>query len=201
MDCSSIFQVRTAALSLWLLLSAGAGVAAAQDRPDVPAPEWWLLTGYGETHPGYGETSQLVRTADVLLRYRHPIRRTGREGYRGTHDLLMEAAYSHLLEPEDRAPILALNLLACWTLQRWDGARPYVFVGGGPVYTEAGIDEMGARVNGNYQAGLGLAFRAGRHFTGCFEYRFHHISNAGRKDPNDPLNSSKVLVGIRLSLP
>jgi hypothetical protein len=28
------------------------------------------------------------------------------------------------------------------------------------------------------------------------EYRYHHISNAGAATPNEPLNSSKILLGV-----
>jgi hypothetical protein len=28
------------------------------------------------------------------------------------------------------------------------------------------------------------------------EYRYHHVSNAGTARPNEPLNSSKILLGV-----
>jgi hypothetical protein len=28
------------------------------------------------------------------------------------------------------------------------------------------------------------------------EYRYHHVSNAGTAEPNEPLNSSKCLIGV-----
>ncbi|MDZ4199147.1 MAG: acyloxyacyl hydrolase, partial [Kiritimatiellia bacterium] len=168
-----------------------------QRRPS--GAEWSWLTGYGATHTGYGETSQDVRTWDLILRRRLIRKPTGRGTYSGSHDFLIEGAISHLLKPADRAPIFAVNFLASWSLTRWKRVRPYLFIGGGPVYTEAGIDEMGAHVNGNYQAGLGLAWKRQGQTLGVIEYRFHHISNGGRKEPNDPLNSSKVLLGLRLA--
>jgi hypothetical protein len=30
------------------------------------------------------------------------------------------------------------------------------------------------------------------------EYRYHHVSNANTAAPNEPLNSSKILVGISI---
>jgi hypothetical protein len=28
------------------------------------------------------------------------------------------------------------------------------------------------------------------------EYRYHHVSNANTAEPNEPLNSSKILLGV-----
>ncbi len=196
------FSFRDIAVAGILLIICNAGVTAGDARllhaSGTFTPEWSLLTGYGATHPGFGTTSQDVRTWDVILQRRATRKTTGSGGYRGSHEFLAEAAISHLLRPTHQPPIFALNFLSCWTLRRWDSLHPYIFVGGGPVYTEADIEEMGARLNGNYQAGLGLTFAFGRHCKAHIEYRFHHISNGGRKDPNDPLNSSKVLAGIRI---
>jgi hypothetical protein len=30
------------------------------------------------------------------------------------------------------------------------------------------------------------------------EYRYHHVSNADTAEPNEPLNSSKLLIGVSL---
>ncbi len=170
---------------------------AAVHRETAPA-EWSLLTGYGETHVGLGDTSQRVRSWDVIVRRRIIRKHTGRNGYRGSHDFLAEAAVSHLLEPSGRQPVYALNFLACWTLKRWDHSHPRIFVGGGPVYTEAKIDGMGSRINGNYQAGAGISFFPNHRFSSGLEYRFHHISNGGLDAVNDSLNSSKILGVLRI---
>ncbi|MCK4401643.1 acyloxyacyl hydrolase [bacterium] len=165
---------------------------------DQTDESWMLLTGYGATHPGLGKTREHVETVDVILRYRRKLKDIGRDWYSWRHDFLIELPVSHLIKPDD-GQILGLNFLASWTLKTSQRYMPYFFVGGGPVYTEANIPGMGANLCGNYQAGLGLSYktRKGRSFV--LEYRFHHISNAGMKQPNVPLNSSKVLVGINFS--
>lgn len=159
---------------------------------------WMLLTGYSTTHPGLGKTREHVETVDVILRYKRKLKDTGRDWYSGRHDFLIELPVYSLIKPYD-GQIFGLNFLTSWTLKTSRRYMPYFFLGGGPVYTEANIPGMGANLCGNYQAGLGLTYktRKGRSFV--VEYRFHHISNAGMKQPNIPLNSSKALIGISVS--
>ena len=61
---------------------------------------------------------------------------------------------------------------------------------------DADIQGVGTELNGNYQFGIGLRLPYTDENDFVAEYRFHHISNGGREDPNDPLNSSKLLFGI-----
>jgi lipid A 3-O-deacylase len=183
-------------LSLVMLLVPGVSDLSAATDEGPGMRRLGFLTGYGETHPGLGDTSQKVRTVDLMLRYRTTLKETGQGWYRGIHDLIVELPVSWLLEPEDRPPILGINFLACWTLRCSDVVWPSILLGGGPIYTEAEIPGMSTRWNGNYQAGCGVLLFPTRRWTWVLEYRFHHISNGGRKEPNDPLNSSKGLVGL-----
>jgi len=89
-----------------------------------------------------------------------------------------------------------MNFLASYTFTAGEQLRPYLFGGGGPVYNFADIPGMGARLNGNYQFGLGLDYRMNQGRSFLLEIRYHHISNGGSDDPNDPLNSCKLLFGI-----
>ena len=177
--------------------------AADTDRVSNKAPSrnindtWMLLTGYGATHPGLGKTREYVETVDAVLRYTRKFKDTGRNWYRGSHELLIELPVSFVINP-DTAPIFAINFLASWTLRTWQRFLPYCFAGGGPVYTEADIPGMGSNFNGNYQAGCGIRYQTENGPQFALEYRFHHISNLGLKSPNDPLNSSKFLFGVSL---
>ncbi|HSR10697.1 MAG TPA: acyloxyacyl hydrolase, partial [Thermodesulfobacteriota bacterium] len=55
---------------------------------------------------------------------------------------------------------------------------------------------MGTRFNYTYQGGAGVQYFIRRDVALMAEYRYHHISNAGTASPNEPLNSSKFLLGI-----
>ena len=92
--------------------------------------------------------------------------------------------------------MIGLNFLASYTFTANEKWRPYIFGGGGPVYSFADIPGMGADLNGNYQFGIGLEYDMSIEHHLLFEYRYHHISNAGSENPNDPLNSCKLLIGV-----
>ncbi len=92
--------------------------------------------------------------------------------------------------------MLGISFLSRWTFDR-NGIKSYLLVGGGPVYSKASIKGMSAKINGSYQAGAGLEFVV-NHRRYFIDVRYHHISNGGVREPNIPLNSSKILFGVEL---
>lgn len=157
---------------------------------------WAILGGYGQSVPGWGETTQRVETVDLVPRYaRTVIEDVGSGWLQGFYSILLELPV-HLVVSPDASSMIGMNFLACYTFTAGQGLRPYLFGGGGPVYSFADIPGMGADLNGNYQFGIGLGHGLTRASTLLLELRYHHISNAGSDEPNEPLNSAKVLVGI-----
>ena len=156
-----------------------------------------ILGGYGATHVGMGKTSEHVETADIVFRYGRVLRSDiGRSWFKGHHDLLIEFPVHIVLRPV-ASPMFGMNFLASYFFTTYKKGSPYFFAGGGPVFIEAGsIDGVGSSLNGNYQAGIGFLFKTERGHNLNVEYRFHHISNAGTREHNVPLNSSKLLLGI-----
>jgi len=163
---------------------------------DTSNDSYGVIGGYGQSFPGWGRTTQRVETLDLVLRHNHHIfEDIGSGWYQGFHSLLMELPVHFVVSP-DVSTMIGLNFLACYTFTANEQWRPYLFGGGGPVYSFADIPGMGADLNGNYQFGIGLEYdRQSRHNL-LFEFRYHHISNAGTEEPNDPLNSCKILFGI-----
>ena len=143
----------------------------------------------------YGDTTEYVETADVILRRTILRRHTGSAWYRGTHEMVLELPLHYVIEP-DQAAMYGLNFLAGFSRPPIGPVVPYCFVGGGLIYSEADIPNMAATWNGNHQIGFGLRTRPRPGWWLAAEYRLHHISNGGREHPNHPLNSSKVLLGI-----
>ncbi|WP_041718839.1 acyloxyacyl hydrolase [Desulfurivibrio alkaliphilus] len=186
-----------AAILLAILLLGGPSPAAADELKAEPAGPWSWLFGYGTSHPGWGETVTRVESLDLVTRYERVVRpEIGTSWYRLRHSLLLELPV-HLLTNYDLAPMVGINFLAGWTMTGWlETVQPYFFAGGGPLYVATDIEGMGTRLNGNYQFGIGLRrpLEGSRYLK--MEYRFHHISNGGRRKPNEPLNSSKLLVGF-----
>ena len=183
---------------LMLLVAVISGPINVQGAPllDTAEDSYGLLTGYGQSVPGWGRTTQRVETIDLVPRYDHKLlARLGSGWYRGYHSILLEVPL-HLVLAPDTSAMVGLNFLAAYTFTadaRW---QPYLFGGGGPVYSFADIPGMGAELNGNYQFGIGLRFRQERGPGLLLELRYHHISNGGSEEPNEPLNSWKVLFGL-----
>ena len=163
---------------------------------DTSKDTWAVLGGYGQSFPGWGQTTQRVETLDLVPRYNHIIfNDLGSGWYRGFHSILVEVPVHFVVSP-DTSTMIGMNFLACYTFTADQTIHPYLFGGGGPVYSFADVPGMGAELNGNYQFGIGLEYEMAKSYNLLFEMRYHHISNGGSEEPNDPLNSCKLLVGV-----
>jgi lipid A 3-O-deacylase len=179
-----------------LFLSCGA-YAAENDAVTTSPGEFALLSGYGITHRGYGATRTQVQTFDLLIRYGHFLSDEVGKGhwYQGRHEVLLELPW-HLAVDHDGRSMVGGTILGSWKFTGAERFTPYFFAGGGILYVDLGLPTMGSKLNGTYQAGGGIQhfFRKNMAFIG--EYRYHHISNLNTSSPNEPLNSSKFLIGL-----
>lgn len=158
--------------------------------------EYSLLTGYGITHRGFGDTRTQVQTVDMIGRFGWFLsRELGSGWYQGRHELLVELPLHLAVDPKV-SPMTGGYLLGSWKFTSLENWAPYVFAGGGILYVDLGLPTMGSRLNFSYQGGAGLQYFIAPDTALSFEYRYHHISNAGTATPNEPLNSSKFLLGI-----
>lgn len=157
---------------------------------------WSLYGGYGVSHKNLGKTKVEAHVLDLIPRYeRVLLDNMGSSWYQGEHSLFVELPFTMVVDPVV-APMIGINIMGAWTFTSNKEVRPYMFGGGGILYTSADILGLGSEVNGNWQFGGGLRFKLESGNWMNVEYRFHHISNTGVKDPNDPLNSSKILIGV-----
>lgn len=188
-------------LSLLLMLVTNAISAEEAQSGSAVEPDraWYLLGGFGSSHPGWGDTRERVETLDLMLRYERPQPLLkGRDWYRNRRSIFIETAFHHLESPHE-PPMFGLYFQSCWTFRPGEKAQPYFFAGGGPVYTHAEIPGTSSKLKGSYQAGIGM--RIGLQTSELMiEYRYHHLSNGGIEEPNDPLNSDKLLFGLKLDL-
>jgi hypothetical protein len=193
------FNSRHAAILLLVFLTSQ--VIMRTDSADAAAIDtskdtWSVLGGYGQSFPGWGQTTQRVETIDLVPRYNHVIfDDIGSGWYRGFHSILVEVPVHFVVSP-DTSTMLGMNFLACYTFTADQTIHPYLFGGGGPVYSFADVPGMGAEWNGNYQFGIGMEYAMDKNYNLLLEMRYHHISNGGSEEPNDPLNSCKLLVGV-----
>jgi len=111
----------------------------------------------------------------------------------------MELPLHLVVDPETRV-ITGGYLLGSWKFTGLKEKRryPYAFAGGGVLFVDLGLPTMGSRLNFSYQGGTGIQYLIHKDLALTAEYRYHHISNAGTAEPNEPLNSSLILFGISL---
>lgn len=189
-------------LILVVPLLVSSSLAHAGEDKDIlnTTSHWTFLGGYGTSHKGFGETETTVVTIDVVIRYAYYLSgELGSSWYKYRHKLILEVPFSYVLEPENET-MQGVNFLAGWDLTTPGKLKPYFFMGGGLLYTDLKGPKLGRRLNGNYQAGAGVHYFLGGPYTIDLEYRWHHISNANTASPNEPLNSSKIYLGISLLL-
>jgi opacity protein-like surface antigen len=156
-----------------------------------------FLTGYGITHRGFGDTRTQVETFDMILRYGRFLSDEVGKGhwYQGRHELLLELPY-HLAVDHGGRSMVGGYVLGSWKFTAPERLVPYVFAGGGILFVDLGLPTMGTRLDFSYQGGTGLQYFIRKELALMAEYRYHHISNAGTAEPNEPLNSSKFLIGV-----
>ncbi len=176
---------------------------AAVARGEEPATittahnEYALLTGYGITHRYFGATRTQVQTWDAIARYGHFLSDEVGKGrwYQGRHELLVELPY-HMAVDHNARSMTGGYIFGSWKFTGLEGLAPYVFAGGGILFVDIGLPTMGTKLDFSYQGGTGLQYFIRQDTALTAEYRYHHISNAGTAAPNEPLNSSKVLIGV-----
>jgi lipid A 3-O-deacylase len=159
--------------------------------------EYSFLTGYGITHRGFGDTRTQVQTFDMIGRFGWFLSKELGTGswYQGRHELLVELPIHLVVDPKV-SPMVGGYLLGSWKFTSIDNWAPYVFAGGGILYVDLGLPTMGNRLDFSYQGGAGVQYFIEKDMALSLEYRYHHVSNAGTARPNEPLNSSKILLGV-----
>jgi opacity protein-like surface antigen len=169
----------------------------ADNTASTASGEFGVLTGFGSSFVGFGETRHQVQTWDAIIRAGFFLSDQIGKGswYQGRHELVLEIPY-HLAVNYGGRSIVGGYMLGHWRFTSLDTIVPYIFAGGGPLFVDLGLPTMGTKLCFSYQGGTGLQFFIDRKTALNVEYRYHHISNAGTAEPNEPINSNKVLMGV-----
>jgi hypothetical protein len=186
----------TLAFAVLLLLSRALPVSAA-NPVSTATGEYGFLAGYGTSHIGFGATRHQVQTLDAIVRAGFFMSDDAGTGswYQGRHEILLELPY-HLAVDHGGRSMVGGYMLGHWRFTSLDNFVPYVLAGGGPLFVDLGLPTMGTKLCFSYQGGAGLQYFIDRKTALSAEYRYHHISNAGTAEPNEPINSSKILLGM-----
>lgn len=166
---------------------------------EQPKSTWHLLMGAGSSHIGWGATFEHVTTRDLILRHEIPENKLrGRGLFQNRRTILIEVPLHILVKPNE-PPMFGLTFNSNWTFNLNGKIQPYLFAGGGGLYTKAQIPGTSSEIKGVYQAGAGLHFNQGSAQI-SLEARYHHLSNGSVREPNDSLNSTKFLLGVRFPI-
>lgn len=159
--------------------------------------EYGFMTGGGSSFVGFGETRHTIQTWDAILRAGFFLSDEVGKGswYQGRHEILLELPY-HLAVNHKGRSMVGGYALGHWRFTSLDKVVPYVLAGGGPLFVDLGLPTMGTKLCFSYQGGTGLQYFVDKNTALNFEYRYHHISNAGTGHPNEPINSNKILFGF-----
>ncbi len=173
---------------------------SAEPLPVVAATgEFALLAGYGITHKGFGSTNDQVQTFDAIARFgRFLSDELAKDSwYGGRHEVFVELPLHVAVDHAGRI-MTGAYLLGSYKFTALAQRQlfPYVFGGGGVLYVDLGLPNMGSRFDFSYQGGAGIQYLVSKDMALQVEYRYHHVSNAGIAHPNEALNSSKVLIGL-----
>ncbi len=163
-----------------------------------PGDSKWLgFGGYGFTHTNLGQTEVWVQTVFLTAGYERVLTNEhGSSWFKGYHSARVEVPFHYVISP-DSGIMTGINFIALWHFTNLlNDYQPYILAGGGPVYIDADIPGMSKDLNGTYMFGAGGEFDLGFSKKITLEYRFNHISNGGQKEPNVPLNSSRLMVGF-----
>jgi opacity protein-like surface antigen len=169
----------------------------ADNTASTASGEFGVLTGFGSSFVGFGETRHQVQTWDAIIRAGFFLSDQIGKGswYQGRHELVLEIPY-HLAVNYGGRSIVGGYMLGHWRFTSLDTIVPYIFAGGGPLFVDLGLPTMGTKLCFSYQGGTGLQYFIDSKTALNVEYRYHHISNAGTAEPNEPINSNKILMGV-----
>ena len=203
------------ALCAVAILAAGPTAASGQDSspdgtgcPDGAGGSWSprgrqtlsLAAGFGvglPIGPARGSDLEDVRFGALLPRWSIGVSDCVGRGswYRGAVSLAIEGIVMYDFEPHSGVAG-GLTPLLHYEFFRKGRLIPYVEAGVGVIFTDLDLDQQDDGLNFTPQAGLGIRYELSERTEFIVGWRFHHISNAGLRDPNTGLDSSLFLLGM-----
>lgn len=159
---------------------------------------WSLFYGYGFPHRINGSAEQAIASGGI--RYSHVGALRGSGPLRGHPSFGLEVLPAMAFLPvrgERGADSFGAggNLLYEHRFAPRGRWMPVWRVGAGTVYTNREVPAGEERLNFSLLTGLGVDVQLSRGGALSLEYRFHHVSNAGRGPVNPGINTHTLLLG------
>jgi len=161
--------------------------------------EWSIAGGYGFGVGLMGSNNGNIKE----LRYATVIPRWGiglgdplaeSSWYEGNFDLLVEAPMLFEYHPE-HGFAGGGTLMLRYNFLQLERVVPFIEGGAGVLGTDLDLKEQADGFNFSLQAGLGFHLFVLPRVAITAESRFHHISNAGLRNPNSGINDCLFLIG------
>ncbi|MFQ5861715.1 MAG: acyloxyacyl hydrolase [Candidatus Brocadiales bacterium] len=113
----------------------------------------------------------------------------------GALELELEGVAGMNMTPEVAAQV-GFNLLFTYNFETGTNFVPFFSAGAGALYTTLDVNELGSRLNGSPQGGLGIKYFVNDRTALTLMGRIRHVSNAGTASPNRGVDSFFLLFGI-----
>lgn len=117
----------------------------------------------------------------------------------GSFDLLVELQALAALEPR-RGSFVGPSALVRYQLLGWGPFVPYLEAGAGLGALDFGLRDQDDGFSFVLQAGFGLQYFVSPRASVDAGWRFHHLSNAGSRSPNNGINASLPMLGVTVHL-
>jgi lipid A 3-O-deacylase len=190
------------AITFALAVSVPAG-AVGEEPPDSPFRfggwHFGFTTGWGHgMELGNGDASSLDYLAllpHAAVGLTDPM--APGSWYGGNVELVVEPSFLVSFDPDD-GHAEGLGLLLRYNFLRGERFVPYLEAGAGIVNLDFDIQGQRDGFNFTPQGGAGFHYFIGERTALQLGYRFHHISNAYTRSPNEGINSHLTLVGFTL---
>jgi len=155
-----------------------------------------FLTGFGVAKLHAQEAYHTIPLfVDLDFDLNSLVQKTGFH-YPGLLQFVLEPFASYVAEPRNNAEIGNNFLIKIGFLPESAKLQPYFKGGLGLIYMTQHTREQGTQFNFNEYGGIGAHYFFKKNIAFTVEYRFRHISNAGRKYPNHGINTNFGVCGI-----
>jgi lipid A 3-O-deacylase len=184
-----------------LLLVAGTGGAAAEERFRFGTKDLTLAGAYSRSHESQAGTEE-VDGFQLLPHFGFFLSDEQGPGWvRGNFELLAEPTVLHVEARSQSGTAAGLSALGRWVFATGGVVRPFLEAGLGVLFGQLDLRQTNCEVNFAIQGGPGLLVFLSERTALTVSYRFQHISNADSCEKNLGLNSSVFILGISYYFP